>query len=317
MKRSRFSLRFLVIAAVTTVLGSGTVYADLPKVRVFTGSTAHWADLVVGMDKGYFQKHGIEVEPTYFTTGAAATESFVAGKGDIVLTCELASLGMWKRGAAVGVSRQARLIDQEYLVAREGIESPKDLEGKKIATRFGSTVEYFLRKYIQVEGIDPEKVEIINLEPADMVVALDSGDIDAYSNYIPFPQLSLLATKGAKVLATSGDYITENCLYSATQSFVNDHQDRLVAFLAGIQEAGAYVSENLDETSEIVAREFRGKPETMKIVVENMEFAIGYDEEFRNNMQAVADFFEFGPVQWDDWFDSRALKQVAPDSVED
>ena len=105
--------------AAILALSAGQVRAEEPTIRVFTGSTAHWADLVVANEKGFFKEEGIQVEPTYFTTGAAATESFLAGRGDIVLTCELASVGMWKKGSVVGISRHGRaLVGEPELVAR-------------------------------------------------------------------------------------------------------------------------------------------------------------------------------------------------------
>ncbi|MGE0117468.1 MAG: ABC transporter substrate-binding protein [Dongiaceae bacterium] len=302
--------------AAILALSAGQVRAEEPTIRVFTGSTAHWADLVVANEKGFFKEEGIQVEPTYFTTGAAATESFLAGRGDIVLTCELASVGMWKKGSVVGISRQARLFDQEFLVVRGDVETPKDLEGKTVATRFGSTVEYFLRKLIADEGLDPSKINIINLEPADMVVALDSGSIQGYANYIPFPQLSMRATKDAKILATSGKYIQENCIYSATRTFAEESKPLIVSFLRAIRRGGEYVEKNVDESAQIVAAEFKGKAENMKLVMEGMDFAVGYDRDFRRNMQAVSDFFDLGPIDWSAWFDPSALQTVAPDSIE-
>ena len=306
----------LGVLIVCSVGVTGARGQETGKLRIFTGSTAHWTDLVVAMRRGLFKDEGLEVEPTYFTTGAAATESFLAGRGDVVLTCELASLGMWKRGGVVGISRQAKLYDQEFLVVRSSIEKPQDLEGKTIATRFGSTVEYFLRKYIAAEKLDAAKINIINLEPADMVVALDNGDVDGYSNYIPFPQLSLMATKGAKVLATSGDYIEENCIYSATTDYVRTNKPDLVKFLRAIQKAGEWVEQNREEAAELASAEFKGRSAQMLDVINGMDFAIGLDEGLRKNMQAVSDFYEAGEIDWNAWFDPSVLLEAAPKTVE-
>jgi len=299
------------------VAGSRSVQAETPTLRVFTGSTAHWADLIVAIKKGFFTEQGLTVQPTFFTTGAAATESFLAGNGDVVLTCELASIGMWKRGSVVGISRQARLFDQEFLVVRGDIEKPSDLEGKIIATRYGSTVEYFLRKYLREEGVALDKLKIINLEPADTVIALDKGEIDGYTNYIPFPQLSLLATKSAKVLATSGKYIDENCIYSASKKAISEKKTSLVKFLKAIRKAQSYIPANMDEAVSISVAQFRGKPDDVRFLLEHMKFQLGYDRILRKNVEEVADFFDMGKIDWQNWFDPSVLAQAAPDLVEE
>lgn len=304
----------LIVAILSAVLTFSAQAADKP-LRVFTGSTAHWTDLIVAMRKGFFAQEGINVEPTYFTTGAAATESFLAGKGDVVLTCELASLGMWKRGNVMGIARQARLVDQEFLVVRGDIARPADLEGKTLATRFGSTVEYFLRKYLQDEKVDASKVKIINLEPADMVLALDNGNIDGYTGYIPFPQVSVRATKSARIMATSGKYIDENCIYSATRDAVTTRKQDLVKFLRAIKRAQDYIPPHLDESIRFAVDQFKGSEPNTRLLLTHMNFNLGYDEAFRRDVQAVADFFKLGKVQWDQWFDPTPLKEAAPETV--
>lgn len=315
MNRFKIALPLIVGLLLLTIVDPELARAQNTPLRVFTGSTAHWTDLIVALKKGYFAEEGIDVQPTYFTTGAAATESFLAGKGDVVLTCELASLGMWKRGSVVGISRQARLIDQEFLVVRGDIAKPSDLEGKTIATRFGSTVEYFLRKYLQDEKVDPTKVKIINLEPADTVIALDKGDIDGYTNYIPFPQLSLRATKSARIMATSKNYIEENCIYSATKVADTTRKSDLVKFLRGIRKAQQYIPAHMDESVQLAVDQFKGKEPDIRLLLTHMEFQLGYDKSFRNDVQAVSDFFKFGRVDWNSWFDPSILKDAAPDTV--
>jgi hypothetical protein len=47
-----------------------------------------------------------------------------------------------------------------------------------------------------------------------------------------------------------------------------------------------------------------------------MKHELGYDRDFRRNMQAVADFFKFGKVEWSQWFDTSILQAVAPEKVE-
>lgn len=95
------------------------------------------------------------------------------------------------------------IADAEALVARNGsgINSVKDLKGKKVATPFVSTSHYQLMVDLKLEGVDPKTVNVMNMRPPEIAAAWERGDIDAA--FIWDPVLSKVKANG-KVLATSG-----------------------------------------------------------------------------------------------------------------
>ncbi|MEP7058687.1 MAG: taurine ABC transporter substrate-binding protein [Caldimonas sp.] len=95
------------------------------------------------------------------------------------------------------------IADAEALVARNGsgINSVKDLKGKKVATPFVSTSHYQLMVDMKAEGVDPKTVNVMNLRPPEIAAAWERGDIDAA--FIWDPVLSKIKASG-KTIATSG-----------------------------------------------------------------------------------------------------------------
>jgi taurine transport system substrate-binding protein len=91
----------------------------------------------------------------------------------------------------------------EALVARNGagVNSVKDLKGKKVATPFVSTSHYQLMVDMKLEGVDPKGVNVMNMRPPEIAAAWERGDIDAA--FIWDPVLSKIKANG-KVIATSG-----------------------------------------------------------------------------------------------------------------
>ena len=73
------------------------------------------------------------------------------------------------------------IADAEALVARNGsgINSVKDLKGKKVATPFVSTSHYQLMVDMKAEGVDPKTVTVMNMRPPEIAAAWERGDIDA------------------------------------------------------------------------------------------------------------------------------------------
>ncbi|WP_437879808.1 taurine ABC transporter substrate-binding protein [Pseudomonas sp. LRF_L74] len=74
----------------------------------------------------------------------------------------------------------AQINAAEALVVRNGsgIDKPEQLLGKTIATPFVSTSHYSLLGALKHWNIDPTKVKIVNLNPAEITAAWKRGDID-------------------------------------------------------------------------------------------------------------------------------------------
>ena len=95
------------------------------------------------------------------------------------------------------------ISDAEALISRNGtgINSMKDLKGKKVATPFVSTAHYQLMVGMKLEGVDPKTVNVMNMRPPEIAAAWERGDIDAA--FIWDPVLSKLKT-GGQTIATFG-----------------------------------------------------------------------------------------------------------------
>ncbi|WP_408589523.1 taurine ABC transporter substrate-binding protein [Novosphingobium sp.] len=96
----------------------------------------------------------------------------------------------------------SRLGRSEALVARNGsgIAGPADLVGRKVAVPFISTAHYSLLAALHHWGIDPARVQVLNLSPPQIAAAWARHDIDAA--YVWDPALGDLKVNG-KVLTGS------------------------------------------------------------------------------------------------------------------
>jgi taurine transport system substrate-binding protein len=94
------------------------------------------------------------------------------------------------------------IADAEALIVRNGsgINSVKDLTGKKVATPFVSTAHYQLMAVMKTDGVDAKGVNVMNLRPPEIAAAWERGDIDAA--FIWDPVLSKIKSNG-KVIETS------------------------------------------------------------------------------------------------------------------
>ena len=138
--------------------------------------------------------------------------------------------------------------DAEALVAKNGsgINSIKDLKGKKIAMPFNSTTHFHTMVALEQAGIDPKDVQILNMRPPEVRAAWQRGDIQA--TWIWDPVLSEVKKDG-KVIMTSGKLSAETGKatfdgYVVNKNWAKDHHDFMVKFVKVLAAADAKYREN-------------------------------------------------------------------------
>ncbi len=163
-------------------------------------------DLIAQYEKYYEQELGVKVNIVKFDSGKDVNTALAAGSIDISeLGTAPTALGL-SSGTDFQVIWTGDIIGKaESLVVKEnsGIQSVKDLKGKKIATPFASTAHYSLLNAIRAAGLSEKDVTLIDLQTANIYAAWQRGDIDGA--YIWYPVLDKLIADGGKVITHSGE----------------------------------------------------------------------------------------------------------------
>ncbi|MFJ1648080.1 ABC transporter substrate-binding protein [Streptomyces sp. NPDC088258] len=242
-------------------------------------------DLIV-KDQGWLEKALPEytVKWTKFDSGASINTAFVAESVD------LAAIGSSPvaRGlsAPLNIPYQVTWVldvagDNEALVAREGagISSVKDLAGHKVATPFSSTSHYSLLAALDRAGVAPSKVQLLDLEPQDILAAWTRGDIDAA--YVWLPTLDELKKSGktlvtSRELAASGKPTLD--LGVAATSFVTAHPQAVAAWRKAQARALDLIHDDPDAASAAVGRQLGISPKEAAAQLEQGIFLAPADQ---------------------------------------
>ncbi|MFD5204079.1 ABC transporter substrate-binding protein [Streptomyces sp. NPDC058375] len=225
-------------------------------------------DLIV-KEKGWLEKAlpGYDIKWTKFDSGASINTAFVAGSVD------LAAIGSSPvaRGlsAPLNIPYEVTWVldvagDNEALVARNGskVSSVKDLEGRKVATPFSSTSHYSLLAALDRAGVDASKVQLLDLEPQDILAAWTRGDIDA--TYVWLPTLEELKKTGkvivsSRELAAGGKPTLD--LGVASTRFLKAHPDVLPAWRKAQAQALDLIHDDPDAASAAVGKQLGISPD--------------------------------------------------------
>lgn len=150
------------------------------------------------------------------TTGYKINWRMFGGGGDVIRAMasgdvQLGEAGSSPIAAAASQGQDIQLFwilddisEAEALISRNGrgIDSVKDLKGKKVATPFVSTAHYQLMLALKMAGLKGNEVNVMNMRPPEIAAAWERGDIDAA--FIWDPILSAIKANG-RVLTTSGE----------------------------------------------------------------------------------------------------------------
>ncbi|MED4454230.1 ABC transporter substrate-binding protein [Metabacillus fastidiosus] len=121
--------------------------------------------------------------------------------------------------------------DAESLVVREdtGIESIKDVAGKKIAVPFGSTAHFSLLTALNKAGIDPNQLSVLDMQPQDILAAWQRGDIDGA--FVWHPTLGKILEDNGSVLLSAEKLAEEGVITSDTGVVQKKFADKYPSFI--------------------------------------------------------------------------------------
>src|SRR3979490_2918782 len=196
------------------------------------------------MDRGTFDKQGLDLELRQFNTGLEIFQALIGG-----------SLELLCRGA-VGSNFPARGQGKVFLIndievataqlwirSDQGIKSFEDLKGKRIATATGTTAHVFLDKALRANKIDPKEVELVNQTMPAAVTAFISGAVPAVALWVPFNVTVRDKRPGAVKLAHASAYYPQAAIiggWAGAHGFFGAKKKTLAKLIRGWAEANDY-----------------------------------------------------------------------------
>ena len=108
-------------------------------------------------EAGYFEKHGLFVDPVYVASGTKVAQAMIAGEFPVALaggTVVNANLA----GGDIAIFGGVVNVPSFYVFVHSAIKRPEDLKGKTVGiTTFGSSTDFSIRYLIKKLGMEPDK----------------------------------------------------------------------------------------------------------------------------------------------------------------
>ena len=331
-QRKRTLTVAVVLILVLAITLSSFFYLDSQK--PYTGKTesltlgiypSEFSSLIyIANDQGYFSTNGIKLILKDYTSGASAVKGMLNGEVDIATASEfvVANNAMQNEGIyALGtVSKYLNL----YLVARTdlGIHNISDLVGKKIGVALGSANQFYLGRFLDLNGINQNQVTLVNVTFVDTPNELANGTIDAAIIFQPYIN-QIQNTLGDKIImwpaqADQFGYFELIC----TKNWAALNQDLAVAFLKAIVQAENFNIVHKVQAVAIVARDLNYTDSYVESIWPGYQYTVTLDQSFivlmqdearwliSNNLTSTTTIPNFINYVYPD-----GLKSVKPDAV--
>ena len=202
----RLTRRRLLAAAGITISGIGSglacprlVFAQTKKAVHFTLPwVAEGSNLFTFVAKGmgFWEKHGLDVDIARGSGSVAAAQAIGEGRFDFGLASPSAAILQTVKGLPmVALAACAYDATMGIGVMNDGpIKSPKDLEGRQIASTVTSGEYPFLPAFAEMAGFDLNKVNRVQVDNKVRDRLLPEGKVDAISGYASSAMPSYIAT---------------------------------------------------------------------------------------------------------------------------
>lgn len=164
-----------------------------------------WVAWEIGIKKDWFKEEGVEVEFSWYDY-VASMDAYAAGQIDAVSMTNGDALVTGATGKpSVGILINDYSNGNDMVVGKPGIESLKDLYGKKIGLEEGFVTHLLFLKGLEMNDLDGDSITIINTPTNETPQVLSSGAVDAIAAWQPNSGEALKLVSGSKPIFTSAD----------------------------------------------------------------------------------------------------------------
>jgi ABC-type nitrate/sulfonate/bicarbonate transport system substrate-binding protein len=256
--------RLVCLLAVSVLALAVAVRAQSPTpLAAAVGGNMNHVPSFVGVEKGIFLKHGIDLKLKVLATGQEMSKALQAGEVQIIGSAfsnypVAVERGMQAKGV-VGMigDRTARYSDEPISVWTRkgtGITKLEDLAGKKVGLAVGGTGDEYLTMVLKKKGVPRDKVTFLNVPPGNTLSTLQGGSVDAVATWEPFGSLIEAKVADAVLVARGGGHIGYYINMAIVSDLIDKQPEVVERYVIGVAEAAQYTRKNLDEAAEIATR---------------------------------------------------------------
>jgi sulfonate transport system substrate-binding protein len=242
------------------------VEQNMPVVDAVVGNNFGHLPMFVGVEKGFFKEHGVDVRLKVVNTGTDMVNAMQKREvqiGDMSVTTFLKARHAGDPFRVIGIiqsdATRSNADEPLAIVARQGSGirpgNIEDLKGKRIGLAKAQTSDEYFKMVLARRGMKYEDVTIENImAPPALAPALKEGKVDAVVSWEPFNTVVLEQVPGSYTVIRGGGYLSYIMVATTHEPTLQASPQVVRNFVAGLAQASQYTRNHRDEAVEIFAK---------------------------------------------------------------
>jgi NitT/TauT family transport system substrate-binding protein len=258
----RCLFRPLLFATVIPLMAAASARAE--PLKIAYSDWPGWVAWEIAIQKGWLKDAGVDAQFMWYDY-APSMDAFATGKADAVCMTNGDALVTGSSGKpSVAILINDFSSGNDMIVAREGVNSVKDLKGKKIGVEVGLVDHLLLDTALQKNALTEKDVTLVNTPTNETPQVLGSAAVDAIAAWQPNSGQALKSVQGSKTIFTSAEApgLIYDLLYVSRENLEKNRGDwaKVVKVWYRIVD---YLNDpaNLDDSLKILASRDNVKPE--------------------------------------------------------
>lgn len=328
MRLDLLRLLVLSIASVagllSVVLGS-TSCIRRAESMVFGAIPSGSAALIyIAQDRGFFSDNGLKVDVKDYPTGVETTAALLRGDVHIAWSAEFPLVHRAFAKEEISIIAGLSRFSDQYLFCRKdrGIEDTPDLKAKVIGIPRNTIVEFYLARFLELNGMNIGDLSLVNVLPPQSMEAITAGIVDGVVTWEPH---------SGRIKAKLADKIVswpvQNSqpgygVITGRNDWISRNPEVIERFIESLSRAEQYLVRYPEKAKEIVEKRVNYTDAFMEIIWSENQFSLSLDQSLilamedearwmiKNNLsdgKEVPDFLNY--------IYEKGLKAVKPESV--
>jgi NitT/TauT family transport system substrate-binding protein len=235
---------------------------------------------LIAEEQGYFKKYGLNVTIREYSAGAYAMNELLSGNADLASAAEFVGVANSFENPDLRIITTTAKIDNLFLVIRNdrGITRPSDLKGKTIAVAKGTMAEFFLGRYLTLNGMDSQSITILYRTPADVEKSVVTGESDAAIIWDPYAsQIEQQLGRNSTIWSAQGGHFYYWVTYTRTD-VIRNRPEMIRKYLRALDDAEMFLSTQPQEEKEMIRQRLNITDDSPDHFWNEYHFALSLDQ---------------------------------------
>lgn len=224
-----------------------------------------YAPMYVAQEKGYYAREGITVRMGEGAGSQAALGGLLQGQEDAVLLPGVFAMTAINKGMPIKLIALYHPRTPVALISMpdKPVRTPKDLEGKSIATSIGETGTSYLDTFCKINGVDCSKVRRVQVNSQARVPQFMQRQVDVVSVYQTNDLPILQESQSTQFVVLEMDkfgLIVPGMALVSSDATIAKKPEALRKLLKAVGEAVADSKKDPSEAARLLVKNWSGSP---------------------------------------------------------